>query len=126
MKLLSRFHRGRHRVGDPVSDIAKRINSEYFGEYDPDGSAWQLTSDKQYFMFQGPIVIPELPCSHDHREIVYEIEDLYSNGMFGLPTSNMLYAKTTCTDCGKELFPDPETGVIVCDAKQEWHDTTAE
>jgi hypothetical protein len=138
MKLLSRLHRGRHRVGISLSDLRAKLADEQ--SWVPPG--WWLSDDGKFFITDmakpnlailnpKTITVDPSPCSHDNRKITYETEDFYSNGMFGVPASNMptivdMYEKITCTDCGKELFPNSETGVIVCDAKQGWHDTTAE
>ena len=51
-----------------------------------------------------------MTCPHTNIETVREITEVYSNGMFGLPASNMPiaidldYEETRCLDCGARVI----------------------
>jgi hypothetical protein len=53
-----------------------------------------------------------MTCQHSNTETINEWEEFYSNGMFGIPASNLplqtdiVNSKTTCTDCGARLIAD--------------------
>lgn len=125
------FHRARHRAGEStksVADITKELDRQL---NDAHPSGWHISADGKFFVtnmtmrFPEPFfpaapsfVMIESPtevvagddCPHIHTDTVNEIEDYYSNGMFGVPASNMplrsdlVMQTTTCLDCGQELY----------------------
>lgn len=141
------FHRGRHREGQSVEQLIDHLNREIL-EANPQGR-WQLSADGKHYLFSGIVAFPTvsdwndesnnavimiespgsvtnfppLVCPHENREVNVETEDYYSNGMFGVPASNIplmtdIVDETVhCTDCGQQLVPTP----MLYDRKLGWH-----
>lgn len=147
-----RHRNGAFTVGKLCSEVAyslELINIEKLEEAQRRACAeakgsWHTTPDGKYYCFHGMVhvpnefgedprimirapegltSIPALPCPHENQEYNAVTEKYWSNGMFGIPASNIpLYTDIVdetvhCLDCGEQLLPIP----MLYDRKQGWH-----
>lgn len=107
-----RFHRARHRPAPGSTSVAELV--ENIGmEVDPRSGRWPTTKNGKFYVWNGPIAIPEQPYDYEPRGFITVPE--------GLSQIPVMVSDKPLTPQRRDEMREQFSGEIHCDAKRGWH-----